>query len=229
MVLERGENFTTQDLVKEADVALQTFYRHFGSKDQLLIAVIGEMIVAHCDALAARAATLDSYGGGRFMTSQHWRLQQLHPEALAEANRPFADLVQSEIEAARAAGLLTPRAPEREAWIINQLGMAVFHYYSFADDDAADTVADDVWHFCIAALGRASQRRRGRTEPAQALIAPHARVATNRATLLPKLGFTVAPVNGSTASCARSSSTRMRRVPCSLPLMSAPAPAPTRS
>ena len=34
LVVERGDNFTTQDLIKEADVALQTFYRHFGGKDQ---------------------------------------------------------------------------------------------------------------------------------------------------------------------------------------------------
>jgi AcrR family transcriptional regulator len=174
-VLERGEHFTTQDLVREADVALQTFYRHFGGKDQLLIAVIGEMIDAHCESLAERAAgfddpverlhlyvtdTLSLVGsgdatGGRFITSQHWRLQQLHPEALAEANRPFADLVQRELEAARAAGRLAPRAPERDAWIINQLVMAVFHYYSFADDGGADTVADDVWQFCLGAVGGA--------------------------------------------------------------------------
>jgi AcrR family transcriptional regulator len=186
LVLERGENFTTQDLVKEADVALQTFYRHFGGKDQLLIAVIAEMIVAHCESLAARASSLEdpverlhfyitdtlslvsspAPGAGRFMTSQHWRLHQLHPEALAEANRPFADLVQREVEAARAAGLLAPRAPERDAWIINQLVMAVFHYYSFADDDAAETVADDVWQFCLAALGETSKEKRARSRRA---------------------------------------------------------------
>jgi AcrR family transcriptional regulator len=172
LVLERGENFTTQDLIKEADVALQTFYRHFGGKDQLLIAVMAEMITAHCEVLDARGAELDGpvarlrlyvtetlsllrsgASGGRFITSQHWRLQQLFPEELAAANRPFADLVQRELEAARAAGLLFPRAPERDAWIINQLVMAVFHYYAFAQDAAADTVAEDVWQFCLAAVG----------------------------------------------------------------------------
>lgn len=174
LVLERGENFTTQDLIKEADVALQTFYRHFGGKDQLLLAVIADMIAEHCETLAARAAGLDgpierlhlyvtgtlsalvgnrSSGAGRFMTSQHWRLHQLAPEALAEATRPFADLVQRELEEGRAAGVLAPRDPERDAWIINKLVMAVFHHYAFADDEAADTVAEDVWQFCFAAVG----------------------------------------------------------------------------
>ena len=36
----KGPNFTTQELVKEAGIALQTFYRYFGSKDHLHLAVI---------------------------------------------------------------------------------------------------------------------------------------------------------------------------------------------
>src|SRR5262245_55280532 len=59
LVLERGESFTTQELIKEADVALQTFYRHFGGKDQLLLAVIADLIEAHCRALEERASVLD--------------------------------------------------------------------------------------------------------------------------------------------------------------------------
>jgi AcrR family transcriptional regulator len=187
LVLERGENFTTQDLIKEADVALQTFYRHFGGKDQLLIAVIGEMISAHCESLTTRAAGIEDpverlhvfitdtvslvsrdAAGGRFITSQHWRLQQLHPEALAAANKPFADLVQRELEDAQAAGLLAPRAPERDAWMINQLVMAVFHYYSFAEDEAGVTVADDVWQFCAAAVGAPAPAARPRARSRRA-------------------------------------------------------------
>src|SRR5262249_5386537 len=59
LVAERGENFTTQDLIKEADVALQTFYRHFGGKDQILLAVVADLVAAHCEALAARGEPID--------------------------------------------------------------------------------------------------------------------------------------------------------------------------
>jgi AcrR family transcriptional regulator len=52
LVAEKGEDFTTQELIKEAGVALQTFYRHYGSKDQLLLAVIGDLIAEHCRGLA---------------------------------------------------------------------------------------------------------------------------------------------------------------------------------
>jgi AcrR family transcriptional regulator len=181
LVLERGENFTTQDLIKEADVALQTFYRHFGSKDQILIAVLSDLIRGHCETLAARGAALDGpverlhfyvtdtlnvmvgnpgASGARFMTSQHWRLHQEYPEALAEATKPFADLVQAELEVALAAGVLTPRDPERDAWLINKLVMAVFHHYAFVDDDAGvATIAEEVWEFCLAAVGGAPRAR----------------------------------------------------------------------
>jgi TetR/AcrR family transcriptional regulator len=175
LVLVHGENFTTQDLIKEADVALQTFYRHYGGKDQLLLAVIGDLVEAHCQALTREAEGLEdpvarlrlyitetlsqlvgnrSAAVGRFMTSQHWRLLSLYPDEMAAADRPFADLVARELTAARDAGLLVPRSPERDAWIISQLVMAVFHHYAFADDDDADTVADDVWQFCWAAVQR---------------------------------------------------------------------------
>ena len=174
LVLERGENFTTQDLIKEADVALQTFYRHFGGKDQILLAVLGDLIAGHCSSLGGRAAALDDpveqlhfvitgtlstlgapgAAGARFMTSSHWRLHQEFPDELAAATKPFADLVQSILEAGRHAGRLTPHDPERDAWMINKLVMSVFHHYAFvADDPTAATVADDVWRFCLAAVG----------------------------------------------------------------------------
>jgi len=48
LIAERGERFTTQELVKEAGVALQTFYRLFPGKDQLLLAVLEDMIAENC-------------------------------------------------------------------------------------------------------------------------------------------------------------------------------------
>ena len=182
LVLERGENFTTQELVKEADVALQTFYRHFGGKDQLLVAVIADLIRGHCEALAERAADLDdpverlhlyvtetlstlggapAATGARFMTSEHWRLHQLMPDELAEATQPFTDLVQVELEAGLAAGVLAPRNPERDAWLIAKLVISVFHHYAFAEDDPeVATISEDVWGFCRAAAGGGPVRPR---------------------------------------------------------------------
>ena len=45
LISAKGDEFTTQDLVTEGGVALQTFYRYFSSKDELLLAVIGDAMV----------------------------------------------------------------------------------------------------------------------------------------------------------------------------------------
>ncbi len=172
--------FTTQELAKEADVALQTFYRYFGSKDELLLAVFEESIAEGCELMRERAAALtdpidrlhffitgavkegdlpdgDIAAMERHMTSEHYRLHQLFPEELARASQPFTDMLVPEIEAAAAAGLLAPADVERDAWFVNQLVTATFHHRAFAPDDgspASDPEA--LWAFCVRALGGAS-------------------------------------------------------------------------
>jgi TetR/AcrR family transcriptional regulator len=182
---DRG-TFTTQDLIKEAGVALQTFYRHFESKDLLLLAVITDLIAENCLLFAEQAAALDdplerlhtyvttaldslrAHRAGatpRFITSEHWRLQQLFPAEMAAASQPFAELVRTELDAAEAAGAITSSDHERDALLISTLVMSVYHEYSFlSDDPRVDTVADDVWAFCLAAIGGtdASPRKRRR-------------------------------------------------------------------
>jgi AcrR family transcriptional regulator len=58
LVDEKGDQFTTQELAREAGVALQTFYRHFPGKDQLLVAVIEDLIAESAEGYAAGARDL---------------------------------------------------------------------------------------------------------------------------------------------------------------------------
>jgi AcrR family transcriptional regulator len=174
LIAERGERFTTQELVKEAGVALQTFYRHFEGKDQLLLAVLEDTIAEGAADFEAGAAHLSSpvdrlhsyittalgslhQGDGvvaRFITAEHWRLLQLFPEEMAYVTKPVTDLILREIVTAQADGLIHPADPERAAWLITKLTMAAFHHYAFATgDEGAATVGDDVWTFCLQALG----------------------------------------------------------------------------
>jgi TetR/AcrR family transcriptional regulator len=172
----RGSTFTTHELVKEAGVALQTFYKHFESKDQVLLAVIEDMILESCLDLRQRGKLIDdpidrlrlyvtgavqtdrggsmAAAGAQFVTTEHWRLQQLYPEQLALATRPFADLLLEALEAAKDAGSLHPANPQYDAWLATQLIMAVFHHYAFAaSDDSVDDIADRLWAFCLAGFG----------------------------------------------------------------------------
>jgi TetR/AcrR family transcriptional regulator len=169
---EKGSAFTTQELAKEAGVALQTFYRHFASKDELLLAVLEEIIAQSCAAYREQALELpdplarlhfyvgrvldatfdDDRATRQFTTSEHYRLQQLFPEELAIATKPFADLLVPEITEAQAAGLLAPGDVERSAWFVTQLVMATFHHYAFVNEPM-DDVGEELWRFCLRALG----------------------------------------------------------------------------
>jgi TetR/AcrR family transcriptional regulator len=178
LIREQGDSFTTQELVKEGGVALQTFYRYFGGKDQLLLAVIEDMIAEATAQYAVLGRDLpdpvsrlrfyvisavsaidadpvDSLGA-RFVTSEHWRLQRLFPAEIALATQPFADLLAGEIKAGVEAGLLRSTDPDQDAWLMSRLVMAVFHHYAYAAR-AEEAIGETVWRFCFAALGESTE------------------------------------------------------------------------
>jgi AcrR family transcriptional regulator len=191
LIVTKGESFTTHDLVKEAGVALQTFYRYFASKDQLLLAVIEDMVVEACAGYEVRAQGMvdpidrlhshitsvvdelaDAPDGGayaRFIATEHWRLSRLLPDEVASATKPYTDLLRSEIVAATDAGTLRSTDPERDAWLTTQLVLSVFHHHSFsAETDPA--LAADLWRYCLGGLG-------GAVEP---YAPPYARIRDGR-------------------------------------------------
>jgi TetR/AcrR family transcriptional regulator len=177
LIRQKGDAFTTQELVKEAGVALQTFYRYFASKDELLLAVIADAMTDACGRWEVEARELpdpldrlrfyitsvidglDSEvgegGTAKFVVSTHWRLHRIFPNELAEAEQPFVDLLLKEINSAAKAGLLHPSNPESDAWFIAELVRSVYHYYAYAPRQ--DNVKEQLWQFCLAALGGPSR------------------------------------------------------------------------
>lgn len=172
----KGDEFTTQELVAEAGVALQTFYRYFASKDELLVAVIGDAMTDACERWSEAAANLpdplarlkfyitatlerlgdaDAGGTARFVVSTRWRLHRHFPKELADAEQPFVDLLRGEIEAAIEAGLLNPPDPEWDSWFLAELLRSVYHFYAFAPhaEGELDDVRERLWRFCLTALG----------------------------------------------------------------------------
>jgi AcrR family transcriptional regulator len=176
LIAEQGASFTTQDLVRESGVALQTFYRHFGGTDQLMVAVITEIVEANCRAFDERAAELDGpierlhlfvdaalarihsqapRATPMFVASEHARLHELFPDEMVKANQPYADLVERELRAANEQGLADSSDPAGDAWLVTTLVRSVYHHYAFhPDDPAIDAAADDVWRFCLGAIRR---------------------------------------------------------------------------
>ena len=175
LIATKGADFTTQDLIREAGVALQTFYRYFGSKDQLLLALIGDLIREHCDSLITIAhgltdpvarlevyvrstlaplQTADRLTSARFITAEHWRLHQTYPAEVWAATQPVTELLHAEIEAGARAGILSVRKPKRDAWLMTKTLIGAYHHHAFQPDDPAmASLADDVWWFCLAAVG----------------------------------------------------------------------------
>ncbi len=169
----KGPTFTTQELVREAGIALQTFYRYFPGKDHLLLAVIEDIIDENCKGYKDGArkfrnpvdrlrfyitATVAGLEGARkgpsFITVEHWRLQTLYPDEVSRATQPFTYLILEEIREATASGLLKPIDQEYSAWLITQLVMAVFHHYDCAGlGEPSELVAGRLWTFCLSALG----------------------------------------------------------------------------
>ncbi|MGW0683963.1 TetR/AcrR family transcriptional regulator [Streptomyces sp. NPDC002754] len=172
---EKGSAFTTQELTRESGVALQTIYRHFPSKDHILLALVEEIIAVQAARMQAAARELpdpvgrlrfyishilDGLGDGRertgprFITAEHWRLHQLFPDEMARAAQPFGDLVERELREAAALGLLRPRDPAQDAWFAMKLVTSAYHHYAFATaHEPVEDVAGRLWEFCLAAFG----------------------------------------------------------------------------
>ena len=172
---ERGSSFTTQDVIKEAGVALQTFYRHFESKDRLLLAVFEDMTTKATERYreageqlpdpVARlrigmTAALEAQGGSagnspRFITAEYWRLYELFPEEMTRATQTVRR--RRRAGAARrpsTPALLHSDDPASDAWLMSKMVMAIYHHRAFAplDPPAADA-KERVWAFCLSALG----------------------------------------------------------------------------
>jgi AcrR family transcriptional regulator len=185
LIEEKGDEFTTQELAVRAGVALQTFYRYFTSKDELLLAVIGDAMSEACERWADTAAgyadpldrvrffilsTLDRLDGdnrnvamSKFVVATRWRLHRQFPEELAEAEQPFIDLLREAIDDAIEAGQLNPQDPEWDSWFLGELVRSVYHFYAFADPDPdmMGSVKDQLWRFCATALGGATGNLKG--------------------------------------------------------------------
>lgn len=185
LIAAKGDEFTTQELVAEAGVALQTFYRYFGSKDELLLAMIGDAMTDVCHRWAESAkelpdplarlryylvSTLERLDGdgnnaamARFVVSTRWRLHRQFPDELAEAEKPFVDLLRAAVNSAIDAGMLNPPDPEWDSWFLGELVRSVYHFYAFADHSCGelDIVKDQLWRFCLTALGGVTEPQKG--------------------------------------------------------------------
>ena len=110
-----------RDIVKAAGLSNQAFYRHFPSKDALLLAVLADGQRQLVDYLLARVRSTPDPESQVRRWIEGMLAQARNPEAAAEATRPFAingarlaDRYPDDLAATRAE-LLTTLAPSIEA------------------------------------------------------------------------------------------------------------------
>jgi AcrR family transcriptional regulator len=170
-----GRDFTIQELAERAGVALQTFYRYFPSKDELLLAVFEEIVGE--GTARVRSAALDIEGPlerlrvvveGSILASapgddwvsavvlvrEHLRLAELFPKEVESAQRPYVDLLRGLIDEAVADGAIPPRADvDQDARLIMYVVRSVYQVLvTSTATTPPEALAGHAWRFCLGGL-----------------------------------------------------------------------------
>jgi TetR/AcrR family transcriptional regulator len=170
-LVDEDIDFTVKDVAERAGVALQTFYRHFGSKDELLLAMLEEGMSEGAISMAAAAAKLEGpierlrylvkfpieqdYAAAGALRRLQWRarerqrISQRFPEAVDEVHEPYRGNLANAIAAAAEAGLLQSANPVLDATCIQYLVLTMTHLvWGGGTHETPESTAEAVWHLC---------------------------------------------------------------------------------
>jgi AcrR family transcriptional regulator len=167
-----GAPFTVREILGRAHVSLQTFYRHFGSKDDLLLAVIEESVTRSAERYRAGAFGLDDavarveyvvkapfasqpHPMSATITREHLRLLEGHAREVEAADDAYRRLLADTIRSAQEQGRFLGLEADEEADTIMTLVLARYHgvVLGVTSRPLADEAAE-IWAFCQAALRR---------------------------------------------------------------------------
>jgi AcrR family transcriptional regulator len=168
-------DFTVQELVERSKTSLRSFYQHFGSKDELLLALFEEVIrisaeewrraVAAQDDCVAGLETLvltmyaqaveQTMGGvSRALTAYHLQLAQSRPSDYARVLAPMSDLILELVRAGVETGRFRDDIDaETLAMILMQTLVAAAHMHALGAYLTGDPLdAERLWAFCLGGL-----------------------------------------------------------------------------
>ena len=167
-------DFTVQELVERSKTSLRSFYQHFGSKDELLLALFEEMIrfatvewrkeidlsdpVAGLQLLVVRMyeQSTDTTMGGmsRALTAYHLQLAESRPSDYARVLAPMKDLIVELVQAGvRDGNYRDDIEPESLAMILMQTLVAAAHMHALGAHLTGDPLeAEQLWAFCMGGL-----------------------------------------------------------------------------
>ena len=174
---EKGNaDFTVQDVVDRSKMSIRTFYKYFGSKEDLLVAVYETVIAreavprlrkriekfkdpllrlrAFIEGLVELSAT--SGPGGRTLVHYQNRLAESRSADLANAMKPqFELLVELISDIARTRPLRRDLTVELAARLTHYTVLSAAHGRVLGSEGAADIPAETIWQFCVSGLGLA--------------------------------------------------------------------------
>ncbi|MGH9112455.1 MAG: TetR family transcriptional regulator, partial [Acidimicrobiales bacterium] len=154
-----------------AGVSVRSVYRHFGSRDELLLALFEEEARTGAALLRARLDKVDGplerlqafveglaslmvagSGYATLLVQEHLRLAGSHPTELVAALSPLVDLLDAELRAAAAAGELRPVDGVDVATVFALLLTQVQTVALLEPSATTASAAARLWRFCRAAL-----------------------------------------------------------------------------
>ena len=175
MVESGGLDFTVQDIVDRSGLSLRSFYKHFGGKDELLMALLEELLRefagdlrAEVDAQADpvdrlkayvggfyRRASMASDHGGRAIGTYHVRMLELRRSEFTQAIGPQMALLQEIV----AEGIATGQF-RRDLGAAETTGLLTITLMSMAqmrvldvDLVGAPLSEQQLWAWCALAVG----------------------------------------------------------------------------
>jgi len=167
-------DFTVQDVIDRSKMSIRTFYKYFGSKEDLLVAVyqtvvareavprLRERVDKQKDPLLRLKAYVESLVEltantgpvGRMLVNYQNRLAESRPDDLAMAMRPqFALLVELIGDIARTRPLRRDLTVETAARLTHFTVLAAVHGRALGSEGAADIPAKMLWQFCLSGMG----------------------------------------------------------------------------
>jgi AcrR family transcriptional regulator len=168
-----------RDILDEAGLSTEAFYRHFESKDELLLVLLADGRHRLAGYLAHRmdkagdplgrvrawiegvlAQAVDPVAASRtrpFLTSLN-RLAEQYPDEQQSSFQVLVELLRDALVSASEAGLITDTDPGRDALAIYQLAISVMESHILAGTKPSATDIDHLVAFSLRAIG-AEQRR----------------------------------------------------------------------
>jgi len=170
-------DFTVQEIVERSKMSLRSFYQHFASKDELLLALLEEGIRGAIDRLRVKVKRhgdpvdqlrtfvtgltrlTDEPAGSttnRAFTVYHLRLAESHPTEFSHAIAPQVGLLHEILEAGVATGQFRSDIPTAQlATIITQALVSSMQMHVLGVQVAGTHVAgDELFAFCLGGVAR---------------------------------------------------------------------------